>query len=137
MLCLRRLDPSDGEEIYIMLQEIARDDNGFRNKANGMTFDEYKAWLTKEYAVDCGKLEDWMVPQSSYWLCDDNRPVGYGRIRHYLNDALRENSGHIGITEVQISAREDNIPSNKVIVRNGGILQRMTNGKFFYKIFLE
>ena len=162
MLYLRRLNCDDGEEIYNMLQEIARDDNGFRNKANGMTFDEFRIWLKNEYAVDNGKLEDWMVPQTSYWLYDGDKPIGYGRIRHYLNDALRENSGHIGyairkserglgygnrilgllleeckkleINDVQISAHDDNIPSNKVIVRNGGILKRNTNGKNFYGI---
>lgn len=79
-----------------MLQEIALNDNGFHNNVNGMNYDEFKIWLLNEYEVDNGKLEDWMVPQLSHWLFDDATPVGYGRIRHYLNDALAETGGHIG-----------------------------------------
>lgn len=147
-----------------MLQEIQKNDNGFHNKACGMNFAEFQKWLTKEYAYDCGILEDWMVPQSSYWMIEDDTPIGYGRIRHYLNDNLLENSGHIGyavrksqrckgfggqllallleecrhlgLSEVQIGANADNIPSNKIIQRSGGTLIRTSNGKNFYRIIL-
>lgn len=89
-----------------MLQEIALNDNGFHNNVNGMNYDEFKIWLLNEYEVDNGKLEDWMVPQSSYWLFDDATPVGYGRIRHYLNDALAETGGHIRLCHCQITTRK-------------------------------
>ena len=138
------------------------DDNGFHNKAYGMTYEGYKIWLQNEYEVDNGKLEDWMVPQSSYWLYEDNIPIGYGRIRHCLNDFLKENSGHIGyairksmrgmgygkkllallveecaalgIESVRLSANVDNIASNRVIKHNGATLIRSTAQKNFYII---
>ena len=164
MVYLKRLSLEDSCEIYKMLQEIAPDDNGFHNKANGMSFEEFEGWLKKELSVDNGCLEDWMVPQSSYWLYDGDRPVGYGRLRHFLNDSLKETGGHIGyairssergkgygnkilallldeckkinIDTVQISANTDNIPSNKVIRNNGGVLIRASMGKNFYNIDL-
>ena len=164
MVYLKRLSLEDSCEIYKMLQEIAPDDNGFHNKANGMSFEQFEEWLKKELSVDNGCLEGWMVPQSSYWLYDGDRPVGYGRLRHFLNDSLKETGGHIGyairssergkgygnkilallldeckkinIDTVQISANTDNIPSNKVIRNNGGVLIRTSMGKNFYNIDL-
>lgn len=166
MIFLRKLSRSDGREIYAMLQQIDSDDHGFYNKVNGMNYSEYLQWLYREYQFDCGTgLPDWMVPQSSFWLIDGDIPVGYGRMRHYLNDLLNETSGHIGyavakpyrgkgygnlilsllieearkcsIPELQIAANQNNIRSNKVILHNGGVLFREQNGKNFYHITLE
>lgn len=96
MVYLKNLSEDDGFEIYNMLQEIDANDNGFHNKAYGITFDDYKKWIKKEYAVDNGELENWMVPQTSFWMYDNDEPIGYGRIRHYLNENLEKTSGHIG-----------------------------------------
>ena len=165
MLFLKKLSLDDGKKIYDMLQEIACNDNGFHNKANGMTYKEFRKWLKKEYEVDKGKLEKWMVPQTSYWLYDDDKPVGYGRIRHCLNDSLEQTGGHIGyairstergkgygnailtllleeckklnIGTVQIGANTDNIPSNKVILKHNGVLFRCSDNKNFYHIHLN
>ena len=95
-----------------------------------------------------------MVPDSVFFLYDRKRDVLIGavHIRHYLNDALREWSGHIGIgirpserrkghaTEmlrlalaeckklgidrVQMTCDKENIGSAGAIVKNGGILER-------------
>lgn len=165
MLYLKQLSLSDGKEIYSLLQEISSNDNGFHNPVFGMTYDQYLSWLAHEYAVDHGDLESWMVPQTTYWLYDGMTPVGYGRIRHYLNDSLKATSGHIGyavakskrgngygnailklliekckelgISKLQVGAKQDNIHSNKVIKRNGGILFRTEYGKNFYSIDLN
>ena len=164
MIFLKKLSLSDDEKIYDMLQEIASNDNGFHNKVNGMSYKEFKRWLKKEFAVDNGKLEKWMVPQTSYWLYDDDKPVGYGRIRHCLNENLSQTGGHIGyairssergkgygntiltllleeckklnIEKIQIGANVDNIPSNKIILKHNGILFRCSDNKNFYNIDL-
>ena len=164
MIFLKKLSLSDDEKIYDMLQEIACNDNGFHNKVNGMSYKEFKRWLKKEFAVDNRKFEKWMVPQTSYWLYDDDRPVGYGRIRHCLNENLSQTGGHIGyairssergkgygniiltllleeckklnIEKVQIGANVDNIPSNKIILKHNGILFRCSDNKNFYNIDL-
>ncbi len=164
MLYLKNISTDDGNDIYLMLQEIAANDNGFINYAYGISYDEFVVWLKKEVSVDNGNLEDWMVPQSSYWMYDGDVPVGYGRLRHYLNDNLRETGGHIGyaiasskrgkgygtailsllklkstelgITQLQVGANVDNELSNRVIKRNGGVLIRTNNNKNFYHINL-
>ena len=164
MIFLKKLSLNDDEKIYDMLQEIACNDNGFHYKVNGMSYKEFKRGLKKEFAVDSGKFEKWMVPQTSYWLYDDDKPVGYGRVRHYLNDNLSQTGGHIGyairssergkgygntiltllleeckklnIEKVQIGANVDNIPSNKVILKHNGILFRCSDNKNFYNIDL-
>jgi len=164
VIYLKKLSLTDGVGIYNMLQEIAANDNGFHNKVYGMNYDCFKEWLAREYAVDHGELEDWMVPQSSYWLYDGEKPIGYGRLRHCLNEKLSETSGHIGyairstergkgygnrilallleecrmlnITKVQIGANADNAPSNKIIVKNGGVLVRTADNRNYYHIDL-
>ena len=164
MIFLKKLSLSDDEKIYDMLQEIACNDNGFHNKVNGMSYKEFKRWLKREFAVDNGKLEKWMVPQTSYWLYDNDKPIGYGRIRHCLNENLSQTSGHIGyairisergkgygntiltllleeckklnIDKVQIGANIDNIASNKIILKHNGILFRCSDNKYFYNIDL-
>lgn len=165
ILSLKPLSPNDGCDIYDMLQHIAPDDNGFHNPACGMSFAEFQVWLRREYGYDTGALEDWMVPQSSYWLYDGDVPVGYGRLRHRLNAALAAHSGHIGyaiarpyrgrgygnailelllreaahlgLDWVQIGANADNARSNAVIRHSGGVLLRQDGGKNFYRVGIE
>lgn len=164
MVYLTKITVADDTEIYNMLQEIGSNDNGFHNKVYGMSYHQFREWLENECSVDAGNLEEWMVPQTSYWLFDDEKPIGYGRLRHYLNEQLTETSGHIGyairstergkgygnqilsllleeckklnIRKVQIGANSNNVLSNKVIKKNGGILIRVSKNKNFYHIDL-
>ena len=59
---LKRLSCNDGIEIYNMLQEIPKEENGLQNKANGLTFEEFKEWLIIKQAESktrrsCGWVE--------------------------------------------------------------------------------
>lgn len=42
MIGLRRLSVDDGMDIYAMLQEIPKEENGLMNNANGLSFEKYK-----------------------------------------------------------------------------------------------
>ena len=146
-----------------MLQGIAGNENGFHNNVKDMPYEQFKNWLIENVNYSNGTgLEDWMVPQTTYWLFDDDTPVGIGRIRHYLNDSLRKDGGHIGyaisyiyrgkgygneilrlllvktnemgIREVHVGANKDNEKSNKIIKTNGGKLIRETEEKNYYTI---
>jgi len=163
MLFLKKLSTNDGRQVYDMLQGIASVDNGFHNDAKDMPYEQFASWLSKNEGYSHGVgLPDWMVPETHYWLFDDGKPVGYGRLRHYLNDSLRINGGHIGyaisrpyrgngygneilrlliseanekgIQEIHIGANKDNDRSNKVIRANGGKLLRETDTKNYYII---
>lgn len=94
-----------------------------------------------------------LVPDSTFFCLDEERDriVGAVNIRHYLNDALRRNGGHIGdgvrpserrkgiatkmialalnecrklgIEKVLMVCDKDNIGSAKSIQNNGGVLE--------------
>jgi predicted acetyltransferase len=162
-LYLKELSKEDGKEIFDMLQEINQNDNGFHNEVYGTSYEEFKIWLDKNegYSKQIG-LENWMVPQTIYWFFSDNKPVGYGRIRHFLNDNLQKNSGHIGyaisrsqrgkgygnkllklllkkclflgIKDVQIGVSKSNYRSQRLVEYNGGELIRTTENKNIYQI---
>lgn len=157
---LRKLAISDDIGIYEMLQEIPKDENGFINTVNGMTFEEYKEWLVRSDAMSKGiGLEDWQVPSSSYWLFADGYPVGKGNIRHFLTDKLREEGGHIGyairpgerskgygtillkmiieearkmnLEKVLITVRNKNTNSIKVALNNNGKIEKVNNERHY------
>ncbi len=97
-LTIRKLTVDDAEDIYNMLQEIPADENGFINSAHGKTYDEYKLWLEKAYAASLqeGIIDGWKVPETIFWLFEDDIPVGFGKIRHFLTEKLLEAGGNIG-----------------------------------------
>ena len=150
MIELKKLSINDGLDVYNMLQDIPLDENGYHNSANGITYEEYKEWLVKKEkdANQIGIIDGWRVPQTTFVLYEDGVPVGYGSIRHFLTDALREVGGHIGycispiyrkkgygkeilkrliiearamgIKDILVTTNLDNYASQKVIIANGG-----------------
>jgi len=166
MLYLQKASAQDGRLVYDMLQGIQSNDNGFHNNAKDIPYDQFTGWLQRSVDISNGiGLEDWMVPGTSYWLFDDDVPVGFGKLRHFLNDNLREDGGHIGyaiaephrekgygnmilrlllieagnmgIKEAHVGTNKDNVKSNKVILRNGGRLIRESETKNYYVIDLN
>lgn len=162
MYTLRPLSVNDGKDIYEFLQRLGPEEYGFVNKVNGMTYEAYQAWLVRQADMAKGiGLEDQMVPQSTFWLLEDGVPVGIGRIRHRLTDALREAGGVIGygidpphrgrgcgkellhlllqearrmgMTELLLTVRLGNIASRKVAEGCGGVLVRENDIRAFYE----
>ena len=157
---LKKLAINDDVDIYEMLQEIPKDENGFINTVNGMTFEEYKKWLIRSDSMSKGiGLEDWQVPSSSYWLFVDGHPVGKGNIRHFLTDKLRVEGGHIGyairpsernkgygtvllkmiikeakkmnIGRVLLTVRNSNTNSIKVALNNNGKIEKISEERHY------
>lgn len=98
MTGLRRLSPGDGHDVYDMLQTIPKNENGLINNANGLSYDEFKIWLTKKQqeSEQTGLVDGWKVPSTTYWLYIDGVPVGFGNLRSFLTDALKKAGGNIG-----------------------------------------
>lgn len=163
---LRHAAADDGPDVYGMLQEMLPNDNGFENGAHGISAEEYKVWLKRRVAFSLGEgLADWQVPENTYWLYADGLPVGYGKLRHRLTEALREAGGHIGygirptqrgkgygslilklllrkagelgIADVLIDCFAENEPSRKVIEANRGVLERRTDKRLYYRFALK
>jgi len=158
---LRKLSAADGRDVYDMLQAIPKDENGFMNGVNGMDYEAFKAWLSREDANSKKtEIEDgWKVPQSTFWLYVDGRPVGIGKIRHFLTDKLRQEGGHIGyaiapderskgygkillgellkaaknlgIEHALVTVRNENTASVKVALANGGVAEKMNDARHF------
>lgn len=155
MIQLKGLSSQDGTDVYEMLQEIPGEENGFLNSVNGKSYEEYKRWLADSAASsNATKLEDgWKVPTSTFWLFCDGKPVGIGRIRHFLTDRLREEGGQVGyairpgernkgygslllkglvleaqkrkIPKMLLTIRNGNEASLKVALKNGGVVERI------------
>lgn len=161
MLELKRLSVDDGLDIYTMLQEIPAEENGLINKANGLTFDEYKEWLIVKQrdSEQEGIVDGWKVPSTIFWLYADGIPVGFGSVRHFLTETLRKAGGNIGygiapafrgkgygkellrlllneakemgIDKVLVTILLDNIASQAVAIANGGVVTERTDERVF------
>lgn len=158
---LRRLSIDDDLEILDMIKEIGPGENGFMNDDYGMNSTEFKEYLKSRRDMSMGiNLKPEYVPMTMYWLLINKKPVGIGKIRHYLNDKLKESGGHIGysirpsergkgygkiilsellvearnlgITEAFITCDVDNIRSRHVIEANNGYLEEIKDGKCKY-----
>ena len=152
MLELKRLSVDDGLDIYTMLQEIPAEENGLINKANGLTFDEYKEWLIVKQrdSEQEGIVDGWKVPSTTFWLYADGIPVGFGSVRHFLTEALRiapafrgkgygkellrlllNEAKEMGIDKVLVTILLDNIASQAVAIANGGVVTERTDERVF------
>lgn len=165
MYCLKKISMNDGREIYDMLQGIETEENGFNNDVKDMPYQDFADWVKKRVGFSEGVgLPNGWVPFTTYWLFYKDIPVGCGRIRHPINEELREGAGHIGyavskpyrglghgnilfellleqckqegIKEAFIRVSRTNERSNKVVNRYGGKLRRKDEINNYYIITL-
>lgn len=158
---LRELSVDDGMDIYEMLQRIGAEENAFHNDVNGMTFDEYKQWLVKQASWANGdSLPQGYVKQWTFWLYDNDKPVGYGKLREKLTDSSREFGGNIGyaidsecrgkgygyllfssliekareigIKEIMSTVEKNNIASKTIQEKCGGVLIKENEDRWFF-----
>ncbi len=157
---LRALSQADGLDVYNMLQCIPKDENGFMNGVCGKTYEEYKEWLHAQVrsSLQEGIVDGYKVPQTTYWLYVDGSPVGIGKLRRFLTDALKIAGGHIGyaiapqhrgkgyaklllklmleearrigIDQVLLTIHTDNAASLSVAKANGGRVEKEENGRY-------
>ena len=163
---LIELTLGEPEDIFNMVKEIGPgEENGFVNSLYNDRFEEFHHTLQRniEFSKGLG-LEPQYVPQTIYWLYINDRPVGYGKLRHRLNEKLLEYGGHIGYTirpsernkgygklileellvkakelnidEVLVTCDQNNTSSRKVIEANNGKLADCNNGECRYWIYI-
>lgn len=113
---------------------------------------DFDAYLAREKNAMAGiDLPADHVPQTTYWLLDENEFIGRLTIRHQLNDHLRLFGGHIGydvrptrrnrgygnvmlvmgkdkakelgIDRLLLVCSEVNVGSRKIIEKNGGVYE--------------
>ncbi len=98
-LVLRSIESSDmyNIEIYNMLKSMPEDENGFQNPGFGITWEEFPEFIIRSIMqISNPDTNKGFVPQTIFWLFEDDKPVGISKMRHYLTEKLRIRGGHIG-----------------------------------------
>ena len=99
MIELKQSCTNFGIKEYEMLQGIENGENGFMNDVFGKSYDEFKKWLEDQDDFSQGKnLPQGWIPFTTYFLFDNNIPVGICRIRHETSEYLQKvvGAGEIG-----------------------------------------
>ena len=98
MLLLKEVNTEDLEQEYAFFSELLEDENGFTYSHVGASFEEFSNEIVPMMMANAKgeKLPEGFVPCTEYLLWDDDRIVGLFRMRHVLNDFLRQYHGHIG-----------------------------------------
>ena len=161
MIYLRKLSCRDGIDVFNMLKGIKPIENSYTNPTFDMTFNQFQEWLIQQEQWEHGlMLPEGYVPQTVYWLFDDEIPVGVGKIRHSLTPASRITGGNIGyavcspyrgkgygkillkllleeskkkgIEEILVTIDKGNYPSRNVCLENGGQLLDENEERWYY-----
>ncbi len=98
MLYLKKINYDDIEEEYKAFRAIPFNENGFENKYHDVTMEELKEKVIPKLLKNSEglELEEGYVPDTYFFLWNDNKIVGLFKIRHFLNDYLKKGPGHIG-----------------------------------------
>ena len=98
MLYLKKINYKNIEEEYKAIKSIPAQENGFENKYHDVTKEEFANEVIPKLLKNSEGLDlpDGYVPDTYFFLWDDDKIVGLFKIRHYLNDFLRKGPGHIG-----------------------------------------
>ena len=111
---------------------------------------DFPALLRRIDDLTVERVDSGIVPSSTYWLVDGAELVGVSNLRHYLNERIRHDGGHIGlgirpsyrgrglgrmllgltiqearrkgIAPLHIHCHKSNLASARTIVGNGGVL---------------
>ena len=162
---LRKINLQDAFAQWEYTTALPTDENGLTNPYCGVTYDEYvrkvlPTLISCEHPVN---MPDWFVPESYYYLWDDDRLVGEFRVRHHLTDALRNGAGHIGYSirkdmrgrgygtiglkltleiarsivsedEIYLRVNKDNIASQRVMLNNGARIAGEDDAHIYMRI---
>ncbi len=165
MLCLKAANSADTVKEYQFLRDMPLDENGFTNAWSGLSYECFKEKALPEMiAFSKGEnLPEGFVPESFYYLWDDNVIVGQFRIRHHLSESLRTGSGHIGYfikkeyrgrgygkvglrlclqlarniipeDEIYLRVNKNNPASLCVMLSNGGYIHHEDDSKYYVRI---
>ncbi len=165
MIKLIETNFEDLEKEWEFVRDMPEDENGLTNSWPGISREDFENTALPRMIKDSKgeDLPDWKVPETFYFLWDDDTIVGQFRIRHYLNDALKKGAGHIGYfikkefrgkgygtiglkltlkeakrivpeEEIYLRVNKDNAASIRVIEKNGGYSVGHDDEKFYFRI---
>lgn len=163
MLYLKEANMENAEKEWLYITDIPEDENGFGNSYFGIGREEFeRSTLPKIIANSQGiGLPEGHVPETYFFLWEDDNIVGLFKIRHYLNEGLRNGAGHIGYgvkkdclgtrglaltiekakkiikeDEIYMSVNIDNPASLKVMEKDGAYIHHSDEHKYYTRIKL-
>lgn len=150
---LKEPDINDKNNIIEMIEEVRKYDNNTEGMGSlDKALDDYNSFLQKCNKFKNKELiSENLSTQNTFLLYVDNRLIGTTQLRHELKGKLLDHGGNIGyfirpcergkgygnkilelaileakkygLDKVLVTARIENITSNNVIKKNGGILE--------------
>lgn len=98
MIYLKKANMEDSIKEYEAVISIPEEENDFYNEDYNVTYEEFVNVVIPRMIASSNGVppKPEYVPDTTYFLWDDDKIVGMYRIRHYLNDFLRKESGHVG-----------------------------------------
>lgn len=165
MLFLKAANFEDLEKEFEFITNIPKNENGFTNPHFNCSKEDFKNRILPNYIKFSNGIdlpENW-VPETEYFLWDDNQIVGLFRLRHFLNDFLANGAGHIGYSikkefrgkgyaskglaltiqeawkvisenEIYMSVSKTNLASLKVQLKNGAYIHHENDHEIFTRI---
>ena len=165
MLVLKAANFEDIEQENLFVRDMLPDENGVTNPWAGISREAFEAQaLPDMIAYARGeRLPEGYVPETFFFLWDDDVIVGQFRVRHHLCDSLREGAGHIGYLikkeyrgkgygkaglrltlekarriipedEIYLRVSRENPASLHVMLANGGYIHHETADRYFVRI---
>lgn len=165
MLQLRKMNYKDIKQQWEYVTALPADENGLTNPYEGVSFEEYEknvlpTLMMHEHPIN---MPDWFVPETYYYLWDDETLIGEFRIRHYLTEVLKNGAGHIGYSvgkqyrgkgygtkglsmildiakkivpedEIYLRVLKDNEPSYKAIKKNGAYIASEDESHYLMRV---
>ncbi len=97
MLYLKPMNLDDAQKEYDFLKATPSE-HGFSNNYDETSYEDFVAVeIPKRLAIAQGQnVPAGLVLDTYFFLWDDDRIVGLFKVRHHLNDGLRQGAGHIG-----------------------------------------
>ena len=165
MLYLKEANFQDADKEYEFIKNTPKDENGFTNPHFNCSREDYEKDILPRI-IDYSKglnLPEGFVPETQYFLWNNETIVGWFRLRHYLNDFLRDGAGHIGYgigkdyrgkgyaseglkltiekaweiikeDEIFMSVHKDNPSSLQVQKKNGAYIHHEDDKEFYTRI---
>ena len=98
MIVLKKANPEDMEKEWLFVREMPEDENGLTNAYHGVSLDDFRSRVLPEMLAfaEGTNLPEGYVPETFFFLWDDDTVVGQFRVRHWLCESLRTGAGHIG-----------------------------------------
>jgi len=168
MIYLKKVNKEDYKKEFEVIKQIPKNENGFENKYYNVTEEEFlNDVIPKLISHSKGEnLPPGYVPETYYFLWDEDKIVGLVKIRHSLNEFLKKGPGHIGYAilsnhrkkgyatkalqlaieeckelvhedEIYLSSLKTNYSSLKVQIKCGAYLTGENEEEYFTRIKLQ